>query len=211
MLAISTYVFPLVATPLLGWAWWRIAGGNWRLVALVMIVPIAFGYLVAWLATSLVKRWRMTGGWRIGGAYVHHGFIYGSKMAFVLLLATRDPMGIRSWVDLISVALLVGAATAFGGWLHDLHAIRQGRIVFTGLDKREAEEALASLAPLSYFTVGATYAVVSIAGWQVVAAQPELFWLILVIALVALCVVPSLVFFAMDANARQALRRNAGF
>jgi hypothetical protein len=198
ILAFSTYVFPIVATPLLAWIWWRIAGGDWRLVALVLLVPVLFGYLVVWLASGVVKRWRMTRGWRIGGAYVHHGFIYASKMAFVLLLATRHPMAVRGWRDLISVALLVGAATAFGGWWHDLHAIRSGNIEFIGLDARAAEYALVSFAPISYFTVGATYACVTIVGWQLVAAQPHTFTWVFLGAFAALLVVPSLVFFALD-------------
>jgi hypothetical protein len=198
ILAFSTYVFPIVATPLLTWIWWRIAGGDWRLVALVLLVPVLFGYLVVWLASGVVKRWRMTSGWRIGGAYVHHGFIYASKMAFVLLLAARDPMAIRGWFELTSIALLVGAATAFGGWWHDLHAIRAGKIEFIGLDARAAEHALASFAPISYFTVGATYAVVTIAGWQLVAAQPHMFVFVFLGALAGLFIVPYLVFFALD-------------
>jgi len=198
ILAFSTYVFPIVATPLLTWIWWRIGGGDWRLVALVLLVPVLFGYLVVWLASGVVKRWRMTSGWRIGGAYVHHGFIYASKMAFVLLLAARDPMAVRGWLDFISLALLVGAATAFGGWWHDLHAIRAGKIEFIGLDAGAAEHALASFAPISYFTVGATYAVATIAGWQLVAAHPDTFVWVFVGALISLLIVPSLVFFALD-------------
>src|SRR5205823_2606623 len=58
ILAFSTYVFPVVATPLLIWIWWRIAAGEWRLVALVFLVPVVFGYLVVWFASAVVKRWR---------------------------------------------------------------------------------------------------------------------------------------------------------
>jgi hypothetical protein len=183
---------------LLTWIWWRIAAGNWRLVALVLLVPVLFGYLVVWFASSVVKRWRMTSGWRIGGAYVHHGFIYASKMAFVLLLAARDPMATRGWIDLTAVALLAGAATAFGGWWHDLHAIRAGKIELIGLAPRAAEAALASFAPMTYFAVGATYAVVTIAGWQIVSARPHTFLLVFAGALAALLILPSLVFFAVD-------------
>jgi hypothetical protein len=193
ILDFSTYVFPIVATPLLTWIWWRIAAGNWRLVALVLLVPVLFGYLTVWIASRVVKRWRMTGPWRIGGAYIHHGFIYASKMVFVLLLATRNPAAVRTWVDLTSVAVLVGAATAFGGWWHDLHAIRAGRIELIGLDAHAAEESLASFAPISYFSVGATYAVVTIVGWQYVAADPHKFILVFAAALAILLIGPALV------------------
>ena len=200
LLRVSTYIFPIFGTPLLIWVWWRIADGNWRLVALVIAVPLLFGYFTGFVATSLLKRWRMTSGWRVGGAYVHHGFIYASKMALVLLLAAHDPMAIRTWFDFISVALLVGAATAFGGWWHDLHAIRAGKIEFTGFDASAAERALGSFAPPSYFAVGATYSVVSIAGWQLTAAQPGMFVWVLMGSFAALCIVPSLVYFAADVS-----------
>ncbi|MDQ6801611.1 MAG: hypothetical protein M3041_12310 [Acidobacteriota bacterium] len=193
ILAFSTYVFPLVATPLLIWIWWRIAAGEWRLVALVFFVPVVFGYVAVWVASRVVKRWRMTGPWRIGGAYIHHGFIYATKLSFVLLLATRNPAAIRNGSDLTSVALLVGAATAFGGWWHDLHAIRAGRIELIDLDAHAAEEALASFAPISYFSVGATYAVVTIVGWQYVAADPHNFFLVFAAALTILLIGPTLV------------------
>jgi len=197
ILAFSTYVFPIVATPLLTWIWWRIAGGNWLLVSLVLLVPVLFGYVVVWIASNVKKRWRMTSGWRIGGAYVHHGFIYASKMAFVLLLATRDPMAIRTW-DLVALALLVGSATAFGGWFHDLHAIRAGKIELIGLGPRAAEAALASFAPPTYFAIGATYAVVAVIGWQHVVVHPNSFVLVFLGALAALLIVPSLVYFALS-------------
>jgi len=202
LLAISTYIFPIFATPLLIWLWWKIAGGQWSLVALVMLVPVLFGYFTAFVATRVVKRWRMTTGPRIGGAYVHHGFIYASKMAFVLLLITRDPMAIRIWFDWMSVALLSGAATAFGGWWHDLLAIRAGKIEFTGLGASAAERALASFAPPTYFAVGATYGVATIIGWQLVVEQPGLFPWVFAGALAALVIVPTIVYFALDSSNR---------
>ncbi len=204
-LATSTYIFPLVGSPLLVWAWWRIAGGDWRLVALVLAVPLVFGYVVAWVATGVVKRWRVTSGWRIGGAHIHHGFVYASKMAFVLLLATRSPISLRRW-DFVAVVLLVGAATAFGGWLHDLYAIREGKIEFVGLDARAAEQALASFAPASYFTVGATYAAVTIWSWRIVAKHPASSPWIFLGALAALFVVPSIVLFSLDPTSRRVFR-----
>jgi len=197
LLAFSTYIFPIFATPLLTWLWWKVAGGQWSLVALVMLVPLLFGYFTAFVATGVVKRWRMTTGPRIGGAYVHHGFIYASKMAFVLLLITRDPMAIRIWFDWLAVALLAGSATAFGGWWHDLHAIRAGKIELTGLVASVAERALSTFAPPTYFAVGATYGVATIVGWQMVVEQPGLFPWVFAGAFTALAIVPSIVYFAV--------------
>jgi hypothetical protein len=159
-----------------------------------MLVPIVYGYLIAVFATAIVKRWRMTGPFRIGGAYAQHGFIYGSKLAFVLLLVAP--------LDLVSAALLAGAATAFGGWWHDVYAIREGKIVFPGMDARAAEESLTSFAPATYFAVGATYAAAILAGSRIVASRPDLFPWVFVAALAALCVVPTLVFSAITRTAR---------
>jgi hypothetical protein len=38
-----------------------------------MGVPVLFGYLMPWIAMGVVKRWRFTGGPRVGSYYVHHG------------------------------------------------------------------------------------------------------------------------------------------
>lgn len=70
-------------------AWWR-SSGSWPFVVVVMGVPVVVGYLMPWIATSVVKRWRFTGGPRVSSHCVHHGFIYGAKLAFALLLVIRS-------------------------------------------------------------------------------------------------------------------------
>ncbi|HEY8133814.1 MAG TPA: hypothetical protein VII12_18180, partial [Thermoanaerobaculia bacterium] len=135
-----------------------------------------------------------------------HGFVYASKMAFVLLLAARNPLLLRRW-DFVAVVLLVGATIAFGGWLHDLYAIREGKIEFVGLDARAAEQALASFAPASYFAIGATYAAVTIWGWRIVAEDPASFPWVFLGALAVLFVVPSVVLFALDPASRRGVFR----
>ena len=211
LLFFSTWIFPIAGFPLLAWAWLTVAGGDWRVVALVLGVPVVFGYLMPGLSTNAVRRWYFTSGWRIGGYYVHHGFVYASKMAFVLLLALHDPRAADTWIGFASAVLLVGGATAFGGWWHDVHAIRAGKIVLAGSegDPRSAEVALASFAPLCYFSIGTTYAAATVVAWRSLGnlgAGAGAFAAAFLGALAALCLVPSAVFLTLDPGARRALR-----
>jgi hypothetical protein len=207
LLFFSTWIFPILGFPLLVWAWLAVAG-DWRVVALVLGVPVAFGYLIPGITTNAVRRWYFTSGWRIGGYYVHHGFVYASKMAFVLLLALHDPRAAATWTGAAATVLLVGGATAFGGWWHDVHAIRAGKIVLAGSegDPRSAEAALATFAPPSYFSIGATYAAAMILAWRHLGAGTAGFAWAFLGALAALCVVPSVVFLTLDPSARRSLR-----
>jgi hypothetical protein len=200
LLFLSTYAFPAVGFPLVTYAWWR-TSGSWPFVAVVMGVPVIFGYVMPWVATGVVKRWRFTGGPRVGSYYVHHGFIYGAKLAFALLLVMRSLDDIASPFEIASVMLVAGAATAFGGWFHDTQAVRAGKIEIEG-----GIDALATFAPPSYFAMGATYAGVTLAAHRILAADPGAAAWVFVAALVVLCVVPTLVFLAVDPPARRFLR-----
>jgi hypothetical protein len=196
----STYVSPAVAFPLVTYAW-RAGGASWPFVAVVMGVPVLFGYLMPWIATSVVKRWRFTSGPRVGSYYVHHGFIYGSKLAFALLLVVRSIGSIGTLLDAAAVVLVSGAAAGFGGCVHDVRAVRAGRIeVDGGLD------ALWRFAPPSYFTMGATYAAVVLAAHRQLTEDPGAFAWVFPAAFVVLCVIPSVVFIAVDPPTRHFLR-----
>ena len=201
LLFASTYLFPAVGFPLLTYAWWRWSGGSWSFVSVVMGVPVLFGYLMPWIATHVVGRWRFTTGPRVGAYYVHHGFIYGSKLAFMLLLVVRTPGTIASPFDAAAAVLVCGAATAFGGWWHDTQAVRAGRIEIEG-----GTDALASFAPPSYFAMGATYAGVALAAHKLLAGGTGRVAWVFPAGFAALCIVPTLVFLAADPPTRRVLR-----
>ncbi len=201
LLFFSTYLFPLAGFPLVAYAWWRSSGGSWPFVLVVMGVPVIFGYLMPGIATQFVKRWRFTSGPRLGAYYVHHGFVYASKLAFVLFLVVRSLAAVRSLFDVASIVLVAGAATAFGGWLHDVHAVRAGKIEVDG-----GADALVGFAPASYFTMGATYAGVVLAAHRVLAADPGAVAWVFPAGLVTLCLIPTIVFLAVDPPTRRALR-----
>lgn len=201
LLFISTFAFPAIAFPLVTYVWWRISE-SWPFVAVVMGVPVVFGYLMPWMATSVFKRWRFTSGPRVGSYYVHHGFIYASKLAFALLLVVRSLETVDSPFATVAVVLVAGAATAFGGWFHDVQAVRAGKIEVEG-----GLEALARFAPPSYFAMGATYAAVALWAAAVLPLQPAALPRVFALGLLVLCTLPTLVFLAVDPPAREFLRR----
>jgi len=198
LLFASTYAFPVIAFPLVSYAWWRSSGGSWRFAAIVMGVPVLFGYVMPWLATGVVRRWRFTSGPRLGPYYVHHGFIYGSKLAFALLLVIRSIADVVSLFDVAGVVLVSGAVTAFGGWFHDTQAVRAGRIEIDG-----GLDALLAFGPPTYFAMGATYAAVTLTSYRVLAVDPGAFAWVFPAAFVLLCVVPAVVFIAVDPPTRR--------
>jgi hypothetical protein len=200
MLFVSTYLFPAVGFPLLTYGWWR-SSRSWQFVAVVMGVPALFGYLMPGVATQVVKRWRFTTGPRVGSYYIHHGFIYGSKLAFVLFLVVRSLDSVGSAFDVAAVVLVTGAATAFGGWWHDTQAVRAGKIEVDG-----GIGALASFAPASYFAMGATYAAVTLAAHRVLSVDGATLVWVFPAGLAAMCVVPSLVFLVVDPPTRRVMR-----
>jgi len=202
LLFLSTYLFPAVGFPIVTYAWWRTSGGSWPFTAVVMGAPVVFGYVMPFVITHVIKRWRFTTGPRVGSYYVHHGFIYGSKLALALLLVVRSLSTIGSPLDAAAVILVTGAATAFGGWFHDVNAVRAGRIAIDG-----GTDALASFAPVSYFAMGATYAAVVLAAHALLALDGRAVAWVFPAALLTLCVVPSLVFLGVDPPSRHALRR----
>jgi hypothetical protein len=204
LLFASTYAFPLVAFPLVTYAWSRSSGSSWHFVAIVMAVPVLFGYVMPWVATGLVRRWRFTSGPRLGSYYIHHGFIYGSKLAFALLLVVRSIDRIVSAFDVVAVILVSGAVTAFGGWFHDTQAVRAGKIEIDG-----GIEALSTFAPASYFAMGATYAVVTLAAYRILSNDPRAFVWAFPLAFLVLCAVPTVVFIAVDPPTRKFFRERS--
>jgi hypothetical protein len=200
LLFVSTFLFPAVGFPLIAYGWWRMSG-SWAFATMVMALPVVFGYVMPGIAVHVTKRWRFTSGPRVGSYYVHHGFVYGAKLAFVLLVVVRSFATVDSVWDVVSVIVVTGATTAFGGWFHDVHAVRAGRIEIDG-----GLEALASFAPPSYFAMGVTYAAVALASYHLLLRDAASVVWVFPVGLVVLCAVPTLVFLAVDPPARRVLR-----
>jgi hypothetical protein len=200
LLFVSTFLFPAIGFPLIGYAWWLASAKSWAFVAVVMGLPVVFGYVMPGVAVHVAKRWRFTSGPRVGSYYVHHGFVYGSKLAFALLVVVRSVATIDVWWHAGAIVLVTGAVTAFGGWFHDVHAVRAGRIEVDG-----GIEALSTFAPPSYFSMGATYAAVALAAQIILARDPAALAWVFPLGLVVLCVVPTIVLVAVDPVTRRAI------
>jgi hypothetical protein len=200
LLFTSTFLFPLFGFPLVAYAWWRV-GESVPFVIVVMGVPVIFGYVMPAILTGVIKRWRFTSGPRLGPYYIHHGFVYGSKLALALLVVMRSFATITSWLDVVAISLVTGAATAFGGWWHDTQAVRAGKIAIA-----DGIEGLSTFAPPSYFAMGATYAAVSIAAHRLLAANRSALPWVFLFALLMMCVIPTIVFVAVDPPTRDVLR-----
>ena len=201
LLFTSTFLFPILGFPLVAYAWWRV-GQSWPFVIVVMGVPVVFGYVMPWILTGVIKRWRFTSGPRLGPYYVHHGFVYGSKLALALLVVIRSFDTVTSILDVLAISAVTGAATAFGGWWHDTQAVRAGKIAIA-----DGTEGLSTFAPPSYFAMGATYAAVSIASHRVLVADPSALPWVFPAALFVLCAIPTIVFLAVDPPSRDVLRQ----
>jgi hypothetical protein len=196
----STYLFPIAGFPVIAWAWWRASGGSWAFVTAALGIPVVFGYLMPGIATHVLKRWRFTSGPRVGSYYVHHGFVYAAKLSFALLLVIRSLASVGSFFDVAAVVLVTGAATGFGGWFHDAHAVRAGKIEIDG-----GPEALLTFAPASYFAMGATYAGVTIASYRILVSDAAAIAWVFPAGLTVMCLIPTLVFLALDEPARRRL------
>ena len=86
-----------------------------------------------------------------------------------------------------------------------VNAVRAGKIeVVGGLD------ALATFAPPSYFSMGATYAAIVLASEGVLSGHPGAVAWVFPSSVIVMCVVPSLVFLAVDPPTRALLRARVG-
>lgn len=204
LLFASTYVFPAVAFPFLAWRF-LVETGSWPFTLVALGVPLVFGYAMPLLGVARFRRWSFTRGLRVGGIYVHHGFVYASKLAFVLWLGLlTEPASLAASV---AVVLLCAGAVGFGGWWHDVHAVRAGRIVLADADPAHPDAAVTKYAPL-FWLMGATYAALGLVAHRVLVldgradAWPWLF----VGGLVTLSVVSGLAFLALDPRPRAAPR-----
>lgn len=198
-LDVSTYVFPVVAFPLLAWAFWLDHGAAFAVFA--MGVPLVFGYVVPGIGTNAMRRWRFHGRWVVGSYYAHHGFLYAAKLAFVLWLAMRHPATMTAG-DVAAAAVLGGAFAAIGGYWHDVNASRAGRIEHltrAAREGRSTEAVVAAYTP-ALFALGATYVLVSAWAYRILVAEarPEALPWVFAAGVVVLAAVPALAFLALD-------------
>jgi hypothetical protein len=200
-LFIYNYIYPFIGFPLFLWLWAQV--GNPAFAALAMGLPFVFGYLIPGIATNHLKLWRFHGHLMVGDYFVHHGLIYASTMGLALYLGFLPAAGTGTGALLANMAR-TAAVIGFGGWGHDLLAVRHGLIeIYNGAWKRGASpKAIVSHStPLVYALLGASYAAIASLGYQVLVVQDgsihNLWWLF-PLGLAVMTVVSSVPYLLME-------------
>ena len=173
-------VFALLGFPLMAWLWYQRYGAAFA--ALVMGLPLLFGYIVPGIGTNVLKMWRFRGSWLVGNYYIYHGFIYASPMALALYLGffPNQDGGVSATLGNIArTTAMVGLV----GWWHDMLAVRQGMVeIYNRPWKQGAgpEAIVAHYAPICFSLIGASYTGMAIWGYDVLVRQGNvngLWWL----------------------------------
>jgi hypothetical protein len=120
------YVAPAILTPLAAWLWWRHYDGNGALAAIAMLVPIVHAYVVPGIGTNILHVWEFDTRLRLGRFRPHHGFVFGSATAMLILLAIGEPSASPGFAEILRCGLLAVGILAPVNWLYDVAAIRAG-------------------------------------------------------------------------------------
>lgn len=165
LLHLTTHVLPVPVTIAMFFVWQRWSGSV-AFAALLILLPLLYGYIVPGIATNLLGRWRFTGPGRIGNFYAHHGFLYASKMSPLLLVSfLGTPLAPLSWAVITRVVLCAGALHSLVYWLNDIALVRQGILIINSPAARAGrspEAIVTRYAPLCFFVIGASYAGVAL-------------------------------------------------
>jgi hypothetical protein len=160
--ALSVYVLPLPVFAGMAVLWRRLAPDP-SFFLFVMLMPVLYGYIVPGIATNALRKWRFRGRFLMGRYYIHHGFMYGSKMAFLLyapfVLIPR--FADVSVLQMLAVILMNGLMCAVVFWYGDIQLVRAGMVEIDSRAAREGrspEAIVTAYAPLSFFLIGAAYA-----------------------------------------------------
>jgi len=173
-------VFALLGFPLMAWLWYQ--KGGMTFAALIMGLPLVFGYVVPGIGTNILKQWRFRDSWVVGDYFIHHGFIYASGLSLGLYIGFVPNQPGNVW-EIIANLLRTACVIGFVGWWHDLLAIRQGMMeVYNRAWKDGAapEVIVTQYAPLCFFLFGAIYAGIAIWGYDALVCQGNvtaLWWL----------------------------------
>ena len=85
------YLGPALLTPLAAWGWWLHYDGHVALTVIALLVPIAYAYIVPGIGTNILRVWEFDTRFRLGRFRPHHGFVFGSATAMLVLPAIGSP------------------------------------------------------------------------------------------------------------------------
>ena len=120
------YVMPAVLTPLGAWLWWRHYDGHAALAVLALLVPIAHAYIVPGVGTNVLRVWEFDTRLKLGRFRPHHGFVFGSATAVLMLPALGTPTAHPTLADVATSGLIAAVILGAANWLYDVAAIRAG-------------------------------------------------------------------------------------
>ncbi len=132
------------------------------LLSFVFVLPVLYGYITPYIATTILKKWRFVGGVKIGEIYYHQGFKIASHLILWLSIALighdlKKPIEI---IMMIKLSFMVALLNGFVIWIHDIYALRFNVIEMNNkmyLSGRSAEEIAFKFAPATFFTLGFFY------------------------------------------------------
>jgi len=120
------YVAPALLTPLAAWLWWRHYDGDVALAAIALGVPIAYAYIVPGIGTNLLQVWEFDTRLRLGRFRPHHGFVFGSATAMLVLPVIGAPTVSPTMLDVMAHGMTVAVILGMLNLLYDALAIRAG-------------------------------------------------------------------------------------
>jgi hypothetical protein len=155
------YVAPALLTPLAAWLWWRHYDGHVALAAIALAVPIAYAYIVPGIGTNLLQVWEFDTQLRLGRFRPHHGFVFGSATAMLVLPAIGAPEASPVMLDVLARSMAVAAILGVLNWVYDALAIRAGFLKVYNqpwADGRDAWTIASDYAPWFFGGFGLIYA-----------------------------------------------------
>ena len=126
LLSAYQYIAPAVLTPLGCWLWWQHYDGNLQLAALAVLIPILFAYIVPGIGTNILRVWEFNTRWKLGNFRPHHGFVFGSATAIILLPAMGAPNLEASLYEVVRTGVVAACVLGLINWVYDIAAIRAG-------------------------------------------------------------------------------------
>ena len=176
---IYQYAAPLVILPLSYWLWLERCGGEHRLAALMLAIPVLYAYIVPAVGTNVFRIWEFNTRLRLGRFRPHHGFVFGSATSLIALASL--PQGMTGPWELLRAGFVLGSVLAFWNWFYDIQALRAGflRVYTRSYAEGRGPEAIAmDYAPPIFGLFGLCYGIAIVLAETALAdpARWDLYW-----------------------------------
>lgn len=198
-LSVYPYLAPVILAPLAFWLWLGEYQGNFKLVLIIWGLPVLWAYIVPAIGTNVLKVWEFDVRWRLGRFRPQHGFVFGSATAMLAWLV--HGAAAQGLMDSLRLAFILSSVLGFWNLLYDIKALEVGilRVYNQPWAEGQGEAAVAlDYAPWFFAGFGAVYGLTI--GLAEQHAESLSSWpragLVLALALVAACAVPTLGYMA---------------